>query len=138
FFDADDYHSTANKEKMAAGTPLTDADRAAWLEALTSLLETSSPCVLACSALKEQYRMQLARAAKLRWVYLQGSQELIAARLQAREHFFNPALLGSQFELLEEPKNAIVVSIELPVVKMVETVLGVLFVADLPSVLRVE
>lgn len=138
FFDADDYHSVENKEKMAAGTPLTDADRAAWLEILAVLLETHSPCVLACSALKEQYRVQLARATNLTWVYLQGSQERIAARLVTREHFFNPVLLESQFAILEEPKNAIVVSIELPFETIVETVLGVLSTSALSPRLPVE
>ena len=138
FFDADDFHSMANKEKMAAGIPLTDADRAAWLETLANLLGKHSPCVLACSALKEQYRVQLAREANLNWVYLRGSKELIAARLQTREHFFNPRLLASQFEILEEPKNAIVVSIEHSLETIIETVLGVLSNSVLQSGLPVE
>ena len=138
FFDADDFHDTVNKEKMAAGIPLTDADRAAWLGTLANLLETHSPCVLACSALKEQYRVHLARNSKLNWVYLRGSKELIAARLQTREHFFNPRLLASQFEILEEPQNAIVVSIEHSLETMVETVLGVLSNSVLQSGLPVE
>ena len=32
FAEGDDYHSEANKQKMHAGIPLTDEDRAPWLE----------------------------------------------------------------------------------------------------------
>ncbi len=124
FFDADDFHSPQNKQKMASGIALTDADRADWLEALATLLETrASPCVLACSALKEKYRQTLARGAALRFVYLKGSRELIAARLAAREHFFSPSLLESQFAALEEPVGAIVQSIELPIEIIVENLM---------------
>jgi carbohydrate kinase (thermoresistant glucokinase family) len=138
FFDADDFHSVTNKEKMAAGTPLTDADRETWLETLANLLELNAPCVLACSALKERYRVQLARGTQLTWVYLKGSQELIAARLATREHFFNPVLLESQFAILEEPTNAIVILIESSLETIVETVLGVLSTSVLQPALPVE
>ena len=57
FYDADDFHSPANREKMSQGLPLTDEDRADWLNSLQNLiqekLEKNSPCVLACSALKQ-------------------------------------------------------------------------------------
>ncbi len=128
FFDADDYHSRANKTKMAAGVALTDADRADWLETLAGLLKQAimSGCVLACSALKEQYRQVLTRHAKVIFVYLQGSQDLIEKRLATRAHFFHPDLLCSQFAALEEPSNAIVQSIELPLEQIIENIVQAL------------
>ncbi len=115
FADADDYHSPQNKAKMAAGTPLTDEDRAPWLATLNQLLqgwaEKDLEGVLACSALKENYRQTLSTglpAGVLAYVWLDGSPEMIAARLQARKGtFMNPALLGSQIATLEAPKDAV-------------------------------
>ena len=39
FFDGDDYHSEANVARMAAGHPLTDADRQPWLGQLRDLIQ---------------------------------------------------------------------------------------------------
>ena len=111
FADADDYHSPANKQKMAAGQPLTDADRQPWLETLNQLLlswfQAGKSGVLACSALKQSYRETLAAgmpATAVRFVLLDGSKELIASRLAARHHeYMNPNLLDSQFKTLEPP-----------------------------------
>lgn len=117
FIDADDHHPPTNVAKMRAGTPLTDADRAPWLERLNGLLRERAAhgavVVLACSALKAAYRNALLRALPgARLVYLRGSRELIAARLAARRgHYMNPALLESQFAALEEPADAIVVDV---------------------------
>lgn len=114
FTDADDFHSPANKAKMQAGCPLTDEDRAQWLTKLQALiaawLKEGHRVVLACSALKKKYRQLLRTAqslpplpAAITFVYLQGSFNLIAARVKNRDHFMNPALLASQFSALEEP-----------------------------------
>jgi carbohydrate kinase (thermoresistant glucokinase family) len=69
--------------------------------------------VIACSALKEAHRAVLTEGTNdIRLVYLKGSMDLIAQRLAARHgHFFDPALLRSQFEVLEEPNEAIVVDV---------------------------
>lgn len=113
FYDADDFHSQSNIKKMASGVPLTDADRAAWLNELAQLIsgldQKGQSAVLACSALKEAYRRELASAsAKVRFVYLKGDYDLISQRLKARhDHFMKVKLLASQFEALEEPKEAI-------------------------------
>ena len=115
FADADDYHSAANKAKMAAGTPLTDTDRQPWLEILNSLLlswnERGKGGVLACSALKAAYRITLMRGmpdGAVRMVWLDGSKALIADRLSHRaNHYMNPALLDSQLATLEPPANAL-------------------------------
>jgi gluconokinase len=115
FADADDYHSPANKAKMAAGHPLTDQDRQPWLETLNSLLlqwfEAGKGGVLACSALKDAYRKILIRGLPLKaytFVLLDGSKETIAERLAERKnHYMNPDLLDSQFATLEPPADAL-------------------------------
>jgi gluconokinase len=115
FADADDYHPEANKEKMAAGHPLTDEDREPWLETLNKLMrgwyEAGTNGVLACSALKQKYRDTLAAGmpeGAIHFVWLDASQELIAERLSERHHeFMNPNLLKSQFETLEPPADAL-------------------------------
>lgn len=116
FRDADDDHPAANVAKMKAGTPLTDIDRAPWLailaERIASARVNDKPLVLACSALKQRYREQLAGGSSgVRFVYLKGEKAQIAERMARRNHFMPPALLDSQFAALEEPADAIEVSI---------------------------
>jgi gluconokinase len=127
FADADDFHSTANKAKMSAGIPLTDEDRMPWLAAVRAAMEKArGNLVMACSALKEKYREQLVFPG-VRVVYLRGSQELIAARLQARQHHYAKLdLLPSQFEQLEEPRDAVVVDIAHSVDEIVEEIVAAL------------
>ena len=118
FHDADDFHPPANVAKMRAGIPLTDEDRVPWLAQLNELAKSANNAghriIIGCSALKARYREQLAAGVEgMRFVYLQGSQDLIARRMAARRgHFMPPGLLDSQFAALEEPTDAIVVSIE--------------------------
>ena len=127
FYDGDDFHPPANVAKMAAGQPLDDADRAPWLqrlhELLTRLAAQHQTAVLACSALKRDYRLQLTRELDdVCVVYLHGSFELIQARLQAREgHYMSPAMLQSQFQALEPPTpdEAIHVDVSQPVDRVV-------------------
>jgi len=112
FLDADEFHPPENVAKMAAGVPLTDADRRPWLERLNGELKKRTDAVLACSALKASYRRTLAQAIDCRFVHLRGPIELIRARLQARRHRYMPAsLLESQFAALEAPQDAIEVDI---------------------------
>ena len=111
FYDADDFHSQANIDKMRQGVPLTDEDRWPWLESLRQLIKrclaAGENAVLACSALKEAYRRRLRLNADVKLVFLRGDYELIANQLrQRRGHFMNPALLQSQFANLEEPQPA--------------------------------
>ena len=109
FADADDYHSAANKAKMAAGQPLNDDDRQPWLETLNGLLlgwyRAGTDGVLACSALKEKYRDTLGAgmpADAMHFVLLDAPKQMIADRLAERKHsFMNPALLDSQLQTLE-------------------------------------
>ena len=117
FHDADDLHSEANKRKMHSGMALTDDDRAPWLLAVMNLIQSiissGKNAVVACSALKQSYRDAIVVDPNLvKFIYLKGSSELIASRIQNRiGHFMNPALLQSQFDALEEPRDAIVVDI---------------------------
>ena len=110
FLDGDDYHPPANKQKMGAGIPLTDEDRWPWLSALAGALHEAAGrkgvAVGACSALKRAYRAQLIREAgePILFVFLDGTEEMIAARMAARQHEYMPtSLLASQFATLERP-----------------------------------
>ena len=107
FADADDFHPPANLAKMAAGTPLTDADRWPWLDAIGAWLDAQSTAggVVTCSALKRVYRTRLLGARPgVRPIHLAGEQVLIAARQAARPgHFMPPSLMASQFATLEAP-----------------------------------
>jgi gluconokinase len=117
FIDGDALHPQTNREKMAAGIPLDDADRAPWLDAVAAAL-AGSPVVVACSALKRSYRERLrAGAAHVRCIYLAGSPELLAQRLSRRSHeFMPPGLLASQLAILEPPgsdESALTIDIRL-------------------------
>lgn len=161
FVDGDAFHSIANKEKMAHGIPLTDADRWPWLTAIRTAIEAKlhagENAVFGCSSLKRVYRDVLrgmprtddvhgkprtddvrgvprtndmrgsVRADDVRFVYLQGSFELLRARLGERTgHFFDPSLLQNQLDTLEEPAEdeATTVSIELTPEAIIDTVLA--------------
>lgn len=110
FIDADDHHSSANKAKMARGEGLNDADRSPWLDTLCELLHTSEAprIVLACSALKETYRLTLKGGPRqVEFLFLQVPREVLAERLKTRAgHFATESLLDSQLETLEEPTGA--------------------------------
>jgi gluconokinase len=146
FYDADDFHSEANRIKMAQNIPLTDEDRASWLDSLHSLIgqniQNEKPIVLACSALKKSYRDILGNphnqhvaasgfTAKqsphqdkevasgktpsqrhIEFIYLRGTYEQIEARLLQRSgHFMSAKMLASQFDILEEPQDALTIDI---------------------------
>ena len=116
FFDADNFHPKENVAKMAAGTPLTDADRWPWLDRLAAemkaLEERGVSAVLACSALRQAYRDRISRAGNVRYVHLSGDHDTIAARLAARKnHYMPPTLLASQQATLEAPTDAIVIDV---------------------------
>jgi gluconokinase len=116
FADADEYHPASNVEKIRHGIALTDADRAPWLnllrQAITDWLAGRTNVVLACSALKHQYRQKLAVGPEVSFVYLKGSAPLIARRLHERHgHFASESILASQLADLEEPERALMVDI---------------------------
>lgn len=103
FVDGDDLHPAANKQKMAAGIPLDDADREPWLRLVGQRLAAGDGVVLACSALKHAYRDLLrAYAPDAYFAHLDGSRELLESRLTGRHGHFMPAgLLDSQLATLE-------------------------------------
>jgi gluconokinase len=133
FLDTDGLHAPANVAKMRAGTPLTDADRAPWLEAVAAevagAISVDRGIVVACSALKRGYR-DLLRAAvpTLRVVHLTGSPSLVRRRLEARTgHFMPPSLLDSQFATLEPPgadEHPLVVEVSRPIDEIVEEIVA--------------
>jgi len=108
FSDADEFHSEANKLKMAHGIALTDEDRWPWLQSMHAAIEAQQRAghdhVFACSALKKRYRDVLRGGSDLQLVFLQGSAELLAERLTRRRgHFFPVDLLKDQLDNLEAP-----------------------------------
>jgi carbohydrate kinase (thermoresistant glucokinase family) len=113
FLDADDFHSTANREKMHRGIPLTDADRAPWLVAIHDELmrrkSLNENIVLACSALKQNYRDALSAGLGLQIVYLRATESQLRHNLSGRtDHFAGENLISSQLATLEEPSDALV------------------------------
>lgn len=131
FLEADDFHSDANIAKMSSGAPLTDEDRQPWLEDLgqrvRGAIDNDQPVVLACSALKRNYRRILTGGdSRVALVFLDGSLELIRSRMEKRQHFMPPELLVSQFEALEEPQDALTISIEKQPVDAVQEIIDTL------------
>lgn len=107
FVEGDDLHPPANVAKMAAGQPLTDADRAPWLEAVAARIDAwiaaGEGGVVTCSALKRAYRDRLRRPEVL-FVFLEAPLAVAAERLAARRGHFMPASLAqSQFDALQPP-----------------------------------
>ncbi|NML33641.1 gluconokinase [Paraburkholderia antibiotica] len=131
FTDGDAFHSAANKEKMHHGIPLTDEDRWPWLKTIRAAIEdkqkAGETAVFTCSSLKRSYRDVLRAGDKdVCFVYLKGSREVLSERLGHRTgHFFDPSLLQSQLDTLEEPgaDEAITVSIDLTPEQIVDEVL---------------
>ncbi len=116
FLDGDDYHTTENREKMAAGQALTDADRRPWLLALGRLAEEcsqhSTPCFIACSALKQSYRETLRSLSPgIQFLHLHADattlRQRIAERREAGDHFMPPSLLDSQLDALQPEAEAL-------------------------------
>lgn len=149
--DGDDLHLPASVAKMAAGTPLDDADRWPWLDRVGAFLAEASPpllaaCatpsipstaptaptgrVVACSALKRAYRDRIrARAPGVRFVFLDGSAEVIGARLAARTgHYMPSGLLESQLSTLEAPSAAeldvVTVSVDRPIPAILDCIVS--------------
>ena len=129
YYDADDFHPPENIAKMAAGIPLTDDDRSPWLatlnEMLAAQLSASRHPILACSALKKIYRDKLKMGnADLQIVYLKGDYDLILSRMSVREgHYMKAEMLKSQFDALEEPRDALIVDIRLSPEEIVEQIM---------------
>ena len=133
FQEGDELHPPANVEKMRAGTPLTDADREPWLEAVAHWVEARRLAgrggIITCSALKRAYRDTIVRGhADVRILYLKADRALIAERVAARTHHYMPAsLLDSQLATLQEPtpdERPIVVPVHLAVADTVAEIMA--------------
>lgn len=129
FFDGDDFHPAENIAKMSQGIPLDDYDRKSWLASLHDLvaqkLGEGNSILLACSALKRKYRDQLRKDNPgLVFVHLKGDYDLIYSRMEERKiHYMESSMLQSQFEDLEEPREAIVINIDQEIESIVERIL---------------
>ncbi|UOE45734.1 gluconokinase [Agromyces larvae] len=132
FLDGDDLHSDENRRRMAAGVPLTDDLRRPWLDEIgRRLAEASDGIVIACSALRRDYRDRLRVAAPETFtVHPAGPIELVAERIGARTHeFMPPELLQSQYATLEalgDDEHGLVVDLRLDPDAIVETVVSAL------------
>ncbi len=124
FYDADDFHPTSNIEKMKSGIPLNDTDRYPWLHAIGDQVvrrHKNGRAILACSALKRNYRKLLATYGPIRFYLIEGSFELISSRLEQRDdHFMPHSLLRSQYESLESLPNNGIVSADLPLLEQLK------------------
>ena len=127
--EGDQFHPKANIDKMSSGTPLTDADRWPWLDAIAAAMrDAPEGVIVTCSSLRRIYRDRLRAGAgrPVLFVYLNGSRETLAARLGARKgHFMPPSLLDSQLATLEPPgpdePGIVPVSLEPPVEVVVKS-----------------
>ena len=128
FFDADDFHPEENIKKMSDGIPLADQDRLPWLKDLASNIQTwtkEGGAILACSALKHEYRVILsAEVSSIRWVFLNGTYRQVLTRIAQRKHFMPKELLKSQFEALEKPEKGLIIDINLDPDEIVHSIIS--------------
>ena len=125
FIDADDHHTTHNIRKMSNGHPLTDLDRKNWLSNILNKARESlksQNVVIACSALKENYRKFLS-SLNFKLVYLKIEHNLALDRiLKRKNHFMPSSLLESQIKILEEPRKALEIDSNLTVKEISEII----------------
>lgn len=126
FIEGDDFHSPENQRVMGRGVPLTDNERWPWLQAISQeikrLIILDANAVVACSALKQKYR-ELLDAEDVRFIFLKASEITLRNRLRNRSgHFFDPRLLQSQLDALEEPVDGRAISAEQPVAAIVSQI----------------
>jgi len=112
FIEGDEYHAKASVDKMAQGIPLQDGDRWAWLERLNTVarahLSDGNSVVVSCSALKERYRdvLRTGLEGHCAFIVLDGSPQVIAERMAARDHFFSgEQMLKNQLDNFERPHD---------------------------------
>jgi gluconokinase len=129
--EADDLHPAENVAKMAAGQPLTDADRWPWLRTLAAWIgereESRENGVITCSALRRAYRDFLRDGhPSVRFVHLTVDREVLERRMgRRRGHYMPPSLLSSQLatlEALQSDEPGVVLSGELPPDRIVDAI----------------
>jgi gluconokinase len=132
FLDADDFHPASNVDKMRGGAPLEPADRTVWLDALKTALASlergGADAVIACSALRRDFRESLASGlSSVLFVYLRADAALARERVANRDDHFMPAsLVDSQFATLEEPDDALTIDASQPPEAVVAEILRAL------------
>ena len=114
FVEGDDFHPERNVQKMTGGLPLTDEDRAPWIDALIVGINACKPrdAVVACSALSRfvRDRLRAGVAEPLHFMLLSADPAIIHKRLAGRpRHFMKAGMLDSQLAALEWPDGAIVI-----------------------------
>jgi carbohydrate kinase (thermoresistant glucokinase family) len=138
FHDADDLHTPENIERMRHNQPLTDTHRFPWLLRVRAVVETAARArqseVIACSALKQQYRDTIAGGVDgVRFVHLTGEPSLLRERLEGRPgHFAGAGLLDSQLQALEPPTHALTLDIGMPVDAQVDAIVRALDASRTP------
>lgn len=128
FVEGDSFHPISNRQKIAGGTPLSDADRAPWLTALQVAIQSKTGqqfVVVACSALKQSYRdVLLLTGHPTTFILLQAKRAILEERLRTRTgHFLPPTLLDSQLAILEPPTDGVIVEVALPPADIVAKIL---------------
>ncbi len=131
FVEGDRLHPVANRERMAAGLPLDDHHRIAWLDAIAAVIAdrraAGAGAVISCSALRVSYRERLRQAGPVRFVFLNPDTAELSRRVMARHHEFMPAsLLGSQIAALEPPDGETDVITVAPAAAVDDTVAAVI------------
>lgn len=135
FVEGDDFHSAANRAKMACGEPLDDEDRAPWLAALTAEIRRARAAgertVVGCSALKQVYRAQLAALPATAFVFLKIDRDTARRRVVDRaDHYMPVGLIDSQFDALEPPTAApgriLIIDADRPLEEMIASTLSAL------------
>ncbi|MEM1130962.1 MAG: gluconokinase [Pseudomonadota bacterium] len=105
YVDGDDLHPQENIAKMAAGTPLDDADRWPWLDSVgDTLAQSEGQVVIGCSALKRSYRDRIRVRVEepVLFLHLTADKDTLLQRMEARQGHFMPVdLLDSQLKTLE-------------------------------------
>ncbi len=129
--EGDDFHPPVNRAKMTAGEPLTDGDRAGWIDAMLGAIAEREEAlvVLACSALTRyvQDRLKTVPGRETRFVLLDAPRETLIARMTSREgHFMPVSLLDSQLEALDVPTGAIRIDAEQTVSAIVRQIAAAL------------
>lgn len=120
FIEGDEFHPRSNIEKMSAGTPLTDADRAPWIDALAAAInarQSAGDAIVACSALTQfvRERLRAGVAEPLNFILLSADPSVIRQRLAERgQHFMKHGMLGTQLAALQWPQRAHVVDVSRP------------------------
>jgi len=109
--EGDNFHSFANKEKMASSIALNNEDRMPWIDAIADHINArpDGPLLLSCSALTTEVRDRLLERVNrsIYWIYLEVDKDILLERLNNRkDHFMSPQLLDSQLEALVVPEDA--------------------------------